>query len=228
MSTHGITHLTEAQLSELVDGTLEEAERASAAWHLDMCEDCRRELAEARALLVLSQQARRALTAPPELWPLVAASTIHAARMRRRVLRSLRPVLLGGALALVLGTAAVTAFVVARLRPSPAATPPRGTPGDTRGVPSGATPGRPAPPPTAPAPPAVPLPQTAPSPAPGGPPPTAPSAPGAPRPPTPPRPAVETRLRGPRAPRSVAALSHGVRDRSDRSEHPISEQTRPS
>ena len=54
------------------------------------------------------------MSAPPELWPLVAASTVHAGRLRRRVLRSLRWVLLLAAVALVTATALVTAFVVRR------------------------------------------------------------------------------------------------------------------
>lgn len=51
---------------------------------------------------------RGAVTAPPELWPLVAAATIHRRAVRRQVLRSMRGPLLVGALLLVAATALVT------------------------------------------------------------------------------------------------------------------------
>jgi len=111
------THLTDAQLGELADGSLADAERERAVQHAEACARCRTALHETRALLVLAREARGGTPAPPELWPLVAASTMHAARVRRQVLRSMRGVLLVGALALVAATAAVTIFVVRQLQP---------------------------------------------------------------------------------------------------------------
>jgi hypothetical protein len=51
---------------------------------------------------------RGSIKAPPELWPLVAATTIHRRAVRRQVLRSMRGPLLVGALVLVAATALVT------------------------------------------------------------------------------------------------------------------------
>ena len=110
-------HLTDAQLGELADGSLAGAERERAAQHAEACARCGTALHETRALLVLAREARDGTPAPPELWPLVAASTVHVARVRRQVLRSMRGVLLVAALALVAATAAVTIFVVRQLQP---------------------------------------------------------------------------------------------------------------
>lgn len=48
------------------------------------------------------------VTAPAELWPLVAASTIHLKAVRRRTLRSIRGLLVAAALLLVAATAVLT------------------------------------------------------------------------------------------------------------------------
>lgn len=81
-------------------------------------------------LLALVQAPREPITAPPELWPLVAASTIHLRAVRRQVLRSMRGVLLMAALALAAASALVT-WRVARWAMTPDA--PASAPGGGAG-----------------------------------------------------------------------------------------------
>lgn len=52
---------------------------------------------------------------PPELWPLVVASTIERTRLRRQVLRSLRVPLAIAAIVLIVVTSATTVWVVRQL-----------------------------------------------------------------------------------------------------------------
>lgn len=52
---------------------------------------------------------------PPELWPLVVASTIERTRLRRQVLRSLRVPLAIAALVLIVVSSATTVWVVRQL-----------------------------------------------------------------------------------------------------------------
>lgn len=108
MSARDDVHLTDAQLDDYADGEMDGAARASADAHLATCARCRYALEETRALLVTATRERAAVTAPAELWPLVASSTIHLAAMRRQVLASMRGVLLAAAIALVAATAVVT------------------------------------------------------------------------------------------------------------------------
>lgn len=101
-------HLDETQLSEYLDGRLARADLADAERHLAACEQCRREVIETRAIIGRSRQARADVQAPDELWPVVAASTIHLGAVRRQTLRGMRGMLIAGALVLVAGTAFVT------------------------------------------------------------------------------------------------------------------------
>ena len=93
MNAATLLHLTESQVSELADGTLDLRERPVVFAHLGHCIDCRSQVAETRALLAYSRTASAGITAPPELWPLVASATIHAphrsARFALRVTRIL-------------------------------------------------------------------------------------------------------------------------------------------
>lgn len=59
-------------------------------------------------LVALVRAQRTDVTAPAELWPLVAASTIHVRAVRRQVLRSMRGLLLLVAVVLVGATAFLT------------------------------------------------------------------------------------------------------------------------
>jgi predicted anti-sigma-YlaC factor YlaD len=108
MSARETLHLTDEQLDDYVDGAMSDAQRASAEAHLASCERCRHAIDATRALLATATRERSAITAPPDLWPLVASSTIHLAAVRRQVLASMRGVLLAGALALAAATAVIT------------------------------------------------------------------------------------------------------------------------
>lgn len=80
MSVSSFVHLTEWQVSELADGTLDSREHPIVLAHLGRCSGCRAEVAETRALLARARDARAGTVAPPELWPLVAGATIGARR----------------------------------------------------------------------------------------------------------------------------------------------------
>jgi anti-sigma factor RsiW len=101
-------HLGERQLDDYADGVLGDAERALAERHLATCDTCRRAADETRAVLAWATGERAAVRAPAELWPLVASRTIHLAEVRRAVLRSMRGLLLVGAIVLVAATALLT------------------------------------------------------------------------------------------------------------------------
>jgi predicted anti-sigma-YlaC factor YlaD len=101
-------HLTDEQLDDYADGVTSDAARVLVEAHLAACEQCRRALGGTREIIALAQRKRAAVTAPAELWPMVASSTIHLAAMRRRVLASMRGALIVGALALMAATAVVT------------------------------------------------------------------------------------------------------------------------
>lgn len=123
MSAHEVGHLDEAQLSDFVDGRLDEETHRAAAAHLEACTRCAGDLRETRALLAWSHGLRDGVTAPPELWTLVNAATIHRAPVRRMVLRAMRPVLVAGALAVAVATSLVTWSVARRVLAPPSPTP---------------------------------------------------------------------------------------------------------
>ena len=142
MSTHASPHLTDEQLDDYVDGVMAGAERSSAEAHLARCDRCRRALGDTRELLVLAQRERAPVAAPAELWPLVASSTIHLAAVRRAVIRSMRGMLVAGALAIAAATAVVTwrlarwtAPRAARVEPARTVPAGRGGPGRHAGHP---------------------------------------------------------------------------------------------
>ena len=108
MSARESVHLGEQQLDDYADGVLSDAERAIAERHLAACNACRRAVEETRAVLAWATEERAAVRAPAELWPLVASRTIHLAEVRRAVLRSMRGLLLVGAIVLVAATALIT------------------------------------------------------------------------------------------------------------------------
>ena len=120
MSAHDVEHLDEGQLSDFVDGRLDDETHRAAAAHLEWCTRCAGDLRETRALIAWSRGLRDGVAAPPELWTLVNAATVHRAPVRRMVLRSMRPLLVAGALAVALATSLVTWSVARRVlvRPS--------------------------------------------------------------------------------------------------------------
>jgi predicted anti-sigma-YlaC factor YlaD len=126
MSARETLHLTDEQLDDYVDGAMSDAGRSSADAHLASCERCRNAIDATRALLLTANRERAAIAAPPELWPLVASSTIHLATVRRQVLASMRGMLIAGALALVAATAMST-WQVARWTAEPTPVAPRAT-----------------------------------------------------------------------------------------------------
>jgi anti-sigma factor RsiW len=113
-------HLTDERLDDYVDGVMDPAAHAAAEAHLATCERCRRLVGDTREMLALAGRERVAVSAPPELWALVASSTVHLAEVRRRVVASMRGVLLAGAIALVAATALVT-WKIARWTMAPRA-----------------------------------------------------------------------------------------------------------
>lgn len=108
MTAGGQVHLTESELSDLADGVLDVPTRTRLQAHLASCERCDAAMGDLRSLGAWAAGQRGGVTAPPELWTLVAASTIHLRTVRKQVLRSMRGPLLVAALALVAATAAVT------------------------------------------------------------------------------------------------------------------------
>jgi predicted anti-sigma-YlaC factor YlaD len=155
MSARDSMHLSEEQLDDYVDGAMRTTERASAQRHLDECERCRRAIGDTREVLAWATREQASVTAPAELWPLVASSTIHLAEVRRAVLRSMRGLLMAGAITIAAATAVVTWKVARWTAPSrvaPAPTPGVGGPGRHAGHPVVPTP------PSAPTPPRAPTP----------------------------------------------------------------------
>ena len=124
MSARESLHLTDEQLDDYADGVMSAGALASADAHLSVCEQCRRAVNDTRELLAWATHERAAVTAPAELWPLVASSTIHLAEVRRAVLRSMRGLLVAGALAIAAATAVVT-WKIARWTSSERAAPAR-------------------------------------------------------------------------------------------------------
>jgi predicted anti-sigma-YlaC factor YlaD len=123
MSAREDGHLTDAQVNEYVDRVMDEASRAEVEGHVASCARCRAVVDETRAVVATAQRERMRVSAPAELWPMVAASTIHLAAMRRQVLASMRGALIAGAIALVAATAVVTWKVARWTSPLPAPTP---------------------------------------------------------------------------------------------------------
>ena len=136
MSAREPMHLTDEQLDDYADGAMSDEQRASTEAHLAGCERCRRAVGDTRELIAIAQRQRVSVTAPAELWPLVASSTIHLAAMRRQVLASMRGLLIGGAIVLATATAVIT-WQVARWT-APRDVPVRTTPAR----PGGGGPGR--------------------------------------------------------------------------------------
>jgi predicted anti-sigma-YlaC factor YlaD len=120
MSARESVHLTDEQLDDYTDAVMGDVERASAEQHLALCDRCRRAVSDTRELLAWAARERATVTAPSELWPLVGASTIHLAAVRRRVIASMRGLLVIGAITLIAATAMIT-WRVARWTAAPRA-----------------------------------------------------------------------------------------------------------
>ena len=104
------THPNDALLHDFVDGRLDEIDRDAVALHLLDCPRCQTIVAATEELIDTGRAAREEGAAPAELWPLVAATTIHERVVKRHVLRSVRRELAFAAAVLILLSGAAGAF----------------------------------------------------------------------------------------------------------------------
>lgn len=112
-------HLDEAVLNDIADDRLSAAERAVAYAHLAGCAVCQAALDSVRRVIALGRTDEARVAAPsltveppPDLWTVVAATTVHERLVRRHVLRSMRGGLAVAALALVAASSATTVAVM--------------------------------------------------------------------------------------------------------------------
>lgn len=75
-------HLDEGQLHALLDGELDQAERQAAEAHLESCSECRREFAEARALMAGADDLIAAVDVPPGTRPAAVAPKARSSGFR--------------------------------------------------------------------------------------------------------------------------------------------------
>ena len=128
MNTRETIHLTESQVSELADGTLDTRERPVVLSHVEQCGECRGDVEETRALLARAHNARVDVTAPAELWPLVASATMHGDHGRSH--RTMRRIRLLVVVAAALLAVSLVASLRARLRDRAEHPPPATVRGD--------------------------------------------------------------------------------------------------
>jgi hypothetical protein len=93
-----------------VDGRLSDEDRAAVAFHLLDCSRCQTIVAATEELIDSGRSARTESSAPADLWPLVAATTIHERMVKRHVLRGMRRELGIAAAILMLLSGAAGAF----------------------------------------------------------------------------------------------------------------------
>jgi len=112
-------HLDEATLNDMADDRLSAAQRPVADAHLAGCAVCRAALDSVRQVIALGRtdEARAAAPSltvepPPDLWTIVAATTVHERLVRRQVLRSMRGGLAVAALVIVAASSATTMAVM--------------------------------------------------------------------------------------------------------------------
>jgi len=107
----GTGHLPPDVLGDLLDRRLTPEAAARAAAHLDACAACRAERDALAQVIALGAHARSRTPVPADVWPMVAAATIHEGEVRRRLLRRMRGPLLLAALALCVVSAWLGALV---------------------------------------------------------------------------------------------------------------------
>jgi anti-sigma factor RsiW len=112
-------HLDEATINDVADDRVPAGQRARVEAHLLGCVTCRDAVDEMRQVIALGTTAEaRAATPlltvdpPSELWPVVAATTVHERLVRRHVLRAMRGTLAAAALVLVAASLAATVGVM--------------------------------------------------------------------------------------------------------------------
>lgn len=104
------THPDDTLLHDFVDGRLTDGDRDAIAFHLLDCQRCQTIVAATEELIETGRSARPQSAAPADLWPLVAATTIHERTVRRHVLRSVRRELTIAAIVLMLLSGAAGAL----------------------------------------------------------------------------------------------------------------------
>jgi hypothetical protein len=119
MNLGDMDHLDEATLNDIADGRLAAARRTAADAHLESCATCRDALGAVQQVIALGSTGEAkaaspllAIEPPPELWTVVAATTVHERLVRRHVLRAMRGTLALVALALVAASSATTVGVM--------------------------------------------------------------------------------------------------------------------
>lgn len=103
-------HPDDALLHDFVDGRLADDDRESVAFHLLDCPRCQAIVAATEELIDTGRESRREASAPADLWPLVAATTIHERVVRKHVLKSVRRELAIAAIVLVMLSSLGTLF----------------------------------------------------------------------------------------------------------------------
>jgi anti-sigma factor RsiW len=105
-------HLPEDQINDFVDDLLSAADRASVSEHLAACARCRAEIAALSELTGIARTDATLVVAPRELEIVVLAATIQERAVRRHVVRALRLQLAVGLLILVMGSVALTVWML--------------------------------------------------------------------------------------------------------------------
>jgi hypothetical protein len=103
-------HPDDALLHDFVDGRLTDDDRSAVAFHLLDCPRCQAIVAATEELRDTGRESRRDASAPADLWPLVAATTIHERAVRKHVLKSVWRQLAFAAVVLMLLSGAAGAF----------------------------------------------------------------------------------------------------------------------
>lgn len=113
--THVNDHLDEATLNDIADDRVPAGQRARVEAHLVGCVTCRDAIDELRQVIALGTTAEAKAAAPlltvdppSELWPVVAATTVHERIVRRHVLRAMRGTFALAALVLIAASSATT------------------------------------------------------------------------------------------------------------------------
>lgn len=124
------THPNDAQLNELIDGTLAPDERARVEAHVATCLPCAATVRRTESLLERTRALPRGVQPPDDAWEAVR-SAVRGSATRRRVpaARGARWAQMAAAAALVVATAATTVLVMRDDAPREAVTaPPDGAP----------------------------------------------------------------------------------------------------
>lgn len=123
-----MTHPTEAELNDYVDGALDERSHAGIEGHVRHCDACRVEVDGLRALLSQAKSLPPGVDAPARLWSAVRDETIDRRLARRSLLWELRAPLAAAALLLVVAASGITWWLARGTDPAGVATVPAAGP----------------------------------------------------------------------------------------------------